>query len=172
MKWYFQRVFRRVRLLGEVGLWGMMVLGGEAALGQSVYEGFEARLTHPLGLTPDGARLVAVHGEAGSLSVFDVTGVGMMPVKVREVPVGLEPVTVRARTSDEVWVVNEVSDTVSVVSLAAGAVVGVVPVGDEPADVVFAGGKAFVSCARDNEVWVFDATTRALLAQVAVEGQV
>lgn len=170
MKWFFQRVFRRVRLLGEVGLWGMMVLGGEAVLGQSVYEGFEARLTHPLELTPDGARLLAVHGEAGSLSVFDVTGTGMMPVKVREVPVGLEPVTVRARTSDEVWVVNEVSDTVSVVSLGAEAVVGVVPVGDEPADVVFAGGKAFVSCARDNEVWVFDAMTRVLLAQVAVEG--
>ncbi len=170
MRLFIQRVFRRARLFGEVGLWGMMVIGGGAVLGQSVYEGFEARLMHPLELTPDGARLVAVHGEAGSLSVFDVTGAGMMPVKVREVPVGLEPVTVRARTSDEVWVVNEVSDSVSVVSLGAGAVVGVVPVGDEPADVVFAGGKAFVSCARDNEVWVFDATTRALLAQVAVEG--
>ena len=85
-----------MRLLGEVGLWGMMVLAWGAVLGQSVYEGFEARLTHPLELTPDGARLLAVHGEAGSLSVFDMTGAGMMPVKVREVPVGLEPVTVPA----------------------------------------------------------------------------
>ena len=29
-----------------------------------------------------------------------------------EIPVGLEPVSVRARTNDEVWVVNEVSDSV------------------------------------------------------------
>lgn len=170
MKWIIQRVFKQLCRTALVGLCSALVFGDHSALGQTAYEGFEARLTHPLELTPDRSRLLAVHGEAGSLSVFDVTGVGMAPVRVKEVPVGLEPVTVRARTNDEVWVVNEVSDTVSVVSLGAGAVVGVVAVGDEPADVVFAGGKAFVSCARDNEVWVFDAATRVLLAQVAVRG--
>jgi DNA-binding beta-propeller fold protein YncE len=168
MRLFIQLVFRRMRLLGKVGLWGMMVLAGGAVFGQSVYEGFEARLTHPLELTPDGARLVAVHSEASSLSVFDVTN--PLPVRVAEIPVGLEPVSVRARTNDEAWVVNEVSDTVSVVSLASGQVTAVLPTGDEPADVVFANGKAFVTCARDNEIWVYDAVTRALITLLEVQG--
>jgi len=157
------RLFRRL-------LWGLMVMAAlsEGVMAQADHAGFEARLAHPLALTPDGSRLLAVHAEAASLSVFDVTGGGL--VRVAEIPVGLEPVAVRARTNDEVWVVNEVSDTVSVISLASGAVVAVLATGDEPGDVVFAGGKAFVSAARDNEIWVYDAVTRALLAQVAVEG--
>jgi DNA-binding beta-propeller fold protein YncE len=119
-------------------------------------------------LTPDATRLLAVHSEASSLSVFDVTN--PVPVRVAEIPVGLEPVSVRARTNDEAWVVNEVSDTVSVVSLASGQVTAVLPTGDEPADVVFANGKAFVTCARDNEIWVYDAVTRALITTLEVQG--
>ena len=33
------------------------------------------------------------------------------------IPVGLDPVSVRARSNDEVWVVNHVSDSVSIVDL-------------------------------------------------------
>ncbi|MCB1090192.1 MAG: immunoglobulin domain-containing protein [Verrucomicrobiae bacterium] len=139
---------------------------------QSNYAGFEARQTHPVDLTPDGALLLAVHSEAASLSVFDVSGSGTAPEALPPVPVGLEPVSVRARTANEAWVVSEVSDTVSIVVFESGvgAVAGVLPTGDEPSDVVFAAGKAFVSCARDNEIWVYDASTGALLDQVAVQG--
>lgn len=159
----FDRLFRR--LLG-----GLVVVAAlcDGVMAQVEHAGFEARLSHPLAVTPDGSRLLAVHAEAASLSVFDVTGGGL--VRAAEIPVGLEPVAVRARTNDEVWVVNEVSDTVSVISLTNGTVIAVLATGDEPGDVVFAGGKAFVSCARDNEIWVYDAVTRALLAQVEVEG--
>jgi DNA-binding beta-propeller fold protein YncE len=145
--------------------------GGEA-LAQSAHTGFEGRQTHPLELTPDGRLLLAVHSEAAALCVFDVSGAGVPPVKLAEIPVGLEPVSVRARTNQEVWVVNEVSDTVSVVVFDgnAGTVAAVLPTGDEPADVVFAAGKAFVSCARDNEIWIYDEATGALLDQVSLQG--
>ena len=45
------------------------------------------------------------------------------PVLVAEIPVGTGPVSVKARTADEVWVVNEVSDSVSIVSLSRHAVI-------------------------------------------------
>jgi DNA-binding beta-propeller fold protein YncE len=42
---------------------------------------------------------------------------------------------------------------------------------DEPADVVFAGGKAFVSASRNNRIAVFDATSRSLLTNITVFGE-
>jgi DNA-binding beta-propeller fold protein YncE len=133
----------------------------------------EARHTHSLALTPDGSRLLAVHSAEARLSVFAVGDAGNVePVLVAEIPVGLEPVAVRARTNDEVWVVNELSDSVSIVSLSAGAVVATLKASDEPADVVFAAGRAFVSCARSNSVRVFDVVTRAEIATLPVQGLV
>ncbi len=137
---------------------------------QQPYAGFEARHCHPIDLTPNGSKLLAVHAEAASLSVFDVSGPSAAPNPLAEIPVGLEPVSVRARSNDEAWVVCEVSDSIHIVSLSTGTVTAVLRVGDEPADVVFANGKAFVSCARDNEIWVYDSTTHTLLAQLPVEG--
>lgn len=132
---------------------------------------FEARQTHPIALTPNGARLLALNSPDARLSVFDVSNpANPTPVLVGEIPVGLEPVSVRARTDDEVWVVNEVSDTISIVSLSLGAVVETLRCPDEPADVVFAQGKAFVSCARNNLLRVFDAETRAELSSIALNG--
>lgn len=139
----------------------------------SSYSGFEARHTHPLTLTPDGTRLLAVHSEAASLSIFDTTGPAGPPTKITEIPVGLEPVSVRARTNSEVWVVNEVSDSLTIIILnpdGTGSTVSTISTGDEPADVVFAAGKAFVSCARFNEVWVHDLTTGAVLDTIALDG--
>lgn len=141
-----------------------------ALTAQQPYAGFEARLSHPLDLTPDGARLLAVHAEAATLTVFDVSGANAAPAPLAEIPVGLEPVSVRARTDDEAWVVCEVSDSIHIVSLATGAVTAVLRAGDEPADVVFANGKAFVTCARDNEIWIYDTATRVLLAQAPLQG--
>ena len=132
---------------------------------------FEGRHTHPIALTPDGTRLLALNTPDARLSVFDVSyGANVEPVLIAEVPVGLEPVSLRARNNDEVWVVNEVSDSVSVVSLSRGVVIETLRCPDEPADVVFAQGKAFVSCARNNLLRVFDAETRAELSGIALNG--
>src|SRR6185436_14903626 len=69
------------------------------------------------------------------------------------VPVGLEPVAVAARTDDEVWVVNHLSDSISIVNVGATPprVTRTLLVGDEPRDIVFAGpggGRAFITTAR------------------------
>jgi YVTN family beta-propeller protein len=69
-------------------------------------------------------------------------------------------------------VVNELSDSVSVVSLAARAVVATLKTPDEPADVVFAQGRVFVSCARSNSIRVFNATDRSILATIPLQGMV
>lgn len=131
---------------------------------------FEARQTHSVAITPDGTRLLALNSPAASLSVFDVSNAGAAPVLLTEIPVGLEPVSVRVRTNDEAWVVNEVGDSVSIVSLSRLAVVATLAASDEPGDVVFAQGKAFVSCARNRLLRVFDATTRVESAPIELAG--
>ncbi|HET6408157.1 MAG TPA: beta-propeller fold lactonase family protein [Chthoniobacteraceae bacterium] len=132
---------------------------------------FEARQVHPIALTPDGTRLLALNSTDGRLSVFDVSNpTNPTPVLIAEIPVGIEPVSVRARTNDEVWVVNEVSDSVSIVSLSRAVVTNTLRVSDEPADVVFANGKAYVTCARSNAIKVFDSGSQAELATIALTG--
>jgi YVTN family beta-propeller protein len=138
---------------------------------QTPFTHFEGRQIHSIGLTPDGRRLLALNTPDARLSVFDVSNpANPEPVLIAEIPVGLEPVSVRARTEDEVWVVNEVSDSVSIVSLNRRAVVATLPCADEPADVAFAQSRAFVSCARNNLIRVFDADTRAVLPVINLQG--
>lgn len=131
---------------------------------------FEGRHCHPVEHTPDGRLLLAVNAPEGRLSVFHVGHPADLPKLIAEIPVGLEPVSVRTRSNHEAWVINEVSDTVSVVDLTGKNVVTTIAVGDEPADVVFAGGNAFVSCARQNRIIVIDATTRTVVSSIALEG--
>ena len=132
---------------------------------------FEARMTRAIGLTPDGTRLLALNNPDGRLSVFNVTDItNPKPVLEAEILVGLESVSVRARTNDEVWVVNEVSDTVSVISLSQRTVIATLQVPDEPGDVVFAQGKAFVSCSRNGRICVLDASSRQTLSSTALQG--
>jgi DNA-binding beta-propeller fold protein YncE len=80
---------------------------------------------------------------------------------------------VNPRTSDEVWVVNQVSNDVSLVSISQGIVTDTIATGTgtEPMDVVFAGsGQAYVSCSRTNTIQVFDTSTHALISTVPVFG--
>ncbi|MBM3794578.1 MAG: hypothetical protein FJW31_11020 [Acidobacteria bacterium] len=109
---------------------------------------FESGPVRPLAITPDRRRLLAANTPNGTLEVFDITS-GTLVFESR-VAVGLEPVAVAARTSDEVWVVNYLSDSVSIVSLAGTPrVVRTLLVGDEPSDIVFAGdpARAFITTA-------------------------
>ncbi len=145
-------------------------LCGIAAV-RAQYVNFESHQTRPICLSPDGTRLFAVNTPDGRLSVFDVSNpANPAPVLIREIPVGIEPVSVNAISNDEAWVVNEVSDSVSIVSVSAGAVLETLACVDEPADVVFASGRAFVSCSQSNLVRVFDIATRAAVATIPLEG--
>jgi len=141
------------------------------ALAAVPHQHFEGRQTHPITLSPDGTRLFAVNTPDGRLSVFDISNPARSaPLLIAEIPVGLEPVSVRARSNDEVWVVNEVSDSVSIVNVPRRLTVETLRASDEPADVAFAGGKAFVSCARNNQILVFDAATRTSTAVIPLQG--
>jgi len=137
---------------------------------QNSYVNFEGKQTSPLRLSADGTRLFAVNTPDARLSVFDVSHPSN-PALIAEIPVGVEPVSVNPRTADEIWVVNEVSDSISIVSLSQRIVTDTLYVKDEPADVVFAGGKAFVTAARKNQVIVFDVTNHTQLATIPLLGE-
>jgi DNA-binding beta-propeller fold protein YncE len=157
---------------------------GLAGAAEAGFVNFESGEVRPLALAPDGSLLFAANTAAGLLSVFAVDAGGL--TLLAEVPVGLEPVAVAARKGGsghvEAWVVNHVSDSVSVVDVdpgdvAAARVVRTLWVGDEPRDIVFAGTtatRAFVTTARRGQnsvvppllttpgvgralVWAFDA---------------
>jgi DNA-binding beta-propeller fold protein YncE len=112
---------------------------------------FESGQVRPLALSPDGNQLFAVNTPDNQLEIFDVDASGL--THVGSVPVGLEPVAVAARTNGEVWVVNHLSDSISIVDVSAtpARVVRTLLVGDEPRDIVFAGAageRAFITTAR------------------------
>ena len=112
---------------------------------------FESGQVRPLAMSPDGSRLFAVNSPDNRLEIFTVSGAGL--TKTASVEVGLEPVAVAARSNSEVWVVNHLSDSVSIVDVSATPprVTRTLLVGDEPRDIVFAGpggNRAFITTAR------------------------
>lgn len=145
---------------------------------ESSFTLFESGQVRPLALSPDGGHLFAVNTPDNRLEIFRVFEQGLKHID--SVPVGLEPVAVAARSNTEVWVVNHLSDSVSIIDLSkrhARRVVRTLLVGDEPRDIVFAGPghrRAFITTAhrgqntgRDPQlttpgvgradVWVYDA---------------
>jgi DNA-binding beta-propeller fold protein YncE len=109
---------------------------------------FETGQVRPLAMSPDKTRLFAVNTPDDALEIFQITPRGL--VWQARVPVGVQPVAVSARNNNEVWVVNYLSDSVSVVSLTGTPhVIQTLLVGDQPQDVVFAGApeRAFITTA-------------------------
>src|SRR5215475_14825679 len=147
-----------------------LILLSSALCAHANYVNFEGKQSSPIRLSPDGTRLFAVNTPDARLSVFDVTQ-PTNPRLIAEIPVGIEPVSVNPRDNDEAWVVNEVSDSISVVSVSQRIVADTIYVKDEPSDVVFAGGRAFVSASRKNLIAVFDATTHGLITNISVFGE-
>ena len=123
---------------------------------------WETPQVHPLELSADGLKLLAVNTADARLMIFDTSGA--LPVQVAEVPVGLDPVSVRLRGADRAWVVNHTSDSISIVDLPSARVIATLRTADEPCDVVFAGSplRAFVTCSQANLVQVFDPAQLAL----------
>ena len=89
------------------------------AAAQTSFVAFESGPVRPVALSPSGARLLAVNTPDNRLEVFDVVGGGL--VHAFSLPVGMEPVAVAARSNTEVWVVNHLSDSVSIVSLVGSS---------------------------------------------------
>ena len=125
------------------------------------FRNFESLQVHPLAITPDGTKLLALNTPDARLEVFAI-GPGALDT-LGEVPVGLEPVSVRAQNDSVAWVVNHLSDDVSVVDLKTLSVRGTLRVGDEPTDVAFAGSpeRAFVCVSGEDAVKAFNPATLA-----------
>jgi len=122
---------------------------------------FESGQVRPLALSPDKQHLFAVNTPDNRLEIFRVNKHQL--IHTGSVPVGLEPVAVAARSDREVWVVNHLSDSVSVIELDDDATTGHVArtllVGDEPRDIVFAGPgrkRAFITTAHRGQNVPFD----------------
>jgi len=141
-----------------------------AAVPAQGFVNYESGPIHPMRMSPDGSRLFVADTVGGRLCVFDLRNPSQ-PFLLAEIPVGMDPVSVQPRTRDEVWVTNLLSDSVSVVSVPERRVIDSLRVVDEPSDIVFAAGKAFVSAATTDQIHVFDATTRASLGTVAIFGK-
>jgi YVTN family beta-propeller protein len=140
---------------------------------------FESGQVRPVVLSPNGNYLFAVNTPDNRLEIFRVTNNGLL--HTGSLPVGMEPVAVAARNNREVWVVNHLSDSISIVDIGAGTTIPprvkrTLLVGDEPRDIVFAGpggNRAFITTAHRGQnspaniepqksiaradVWVFDA---------------
>src|SRR5215813_10828459 len=119
--------------------------------GAASFTTFESGQVRPLAMSPDGTRLFATNTPDNRLEIFDVGADGL--THRASVPVGLEPVAVAARTNGEVWVVNHLSDSVSIVDVASSPprVVRTLLTCDEPRDIVFAGAggnRAFITTGR------------------------
>ncbi len=146
--------------------------------GPQSYTLFESGHVRPLAISTDGSLLYATNTPDSRLEIFQINAQGLN--HVASVPVGIDPVAVAARSATEVWVVNHVSDSVSVVTHDGtgdhARVTRTLLVGDEPRDIIFAGpgrSRAFVTCAHRGQnnpndpqlstpgigradVWVFD----------------
>lgn len=140
---------------------------------------FESGQVRPLAMSLDGKFLYALNTPDSRLEIFEINKMGGL-TPAGSVLVGLEPVAVAARSNTEVWVVNHVSDSISIVDVSKplnARVVRTLLVGDEPRDIVFAGAnrsRAFITTAHRGQnspidpqlttpsvgradVWVFDA---------------
>lgn len=110
------------------------------------YTLFESGPVRPVAWSADGARAFVLNGPANCVEIYAVDGQGFSLEAA--VPVGLDPVAVAVKSADELWVVNHLSDSVSIVALdGVPRVRQTLQVGDEPRDIVFASGKAFISAA-------------------------
>jgi YVTN family beta-propeller protein len=121
-------------------------------------------------LSADGRYLFALNTAEDRLEIFDAQGETLR--SIGETTVGLRPVALAIR-GNEAWVVNHLSDSLSVVDVSdpnRPRVIHTFQVGDEPRGIVIAGprhGRVFVAIAKRGasltpgigraEVWMFDA---------------
>src|SRR6185503_1197055 len=138
---------------------------------EQAFVNFETAPIHPIALSPDHTKLAVCNLADARLEVFDVSSGNL--VRVGTVPVGLDPVTVCFKNNQEMWVVNHISDSISVVDLPTMRVIGTIDTLDTPADVVFAGSptRAYVSCALPNTIQVFDPASRHLVTNVTINAE-
>jgi YVTN family beta-propeller protein len=141
-----KRRLRRCLLASAITL-SLLAVNAASA---SDYVLFETGPVRPLALSADGSSLYAANIPDNRLEIFDVTAAGL--ISAASVPVGMEPCSVAIAPDGTVWVVNHLSDSISIVDVGAtpARVIRTLLVGDEPRDIVFAGTggtRAFITTA-------------------------
>ncbi len=155
----------------------LLVVGAGGQAPPEAFTNWEHPPVHPLDLSADGRWLAVCNLADHRVEFFELTSRLTSPRA--SVPVGLDPVSVRFETSRRLWVVNHVSDSVSILDLVDAAdpdswrVSATIQTLDEPCDVVFAGTirRAFVSCSQANVIQVFDPVSLGHVADVALAAE-
>ncbi len=106
---------------------------------------FESGSVRPMAMSGDSKKLYVTNTPDNVVEVFSISASGALN-HAESIPVGMEPVALAVNGND-LWVVNHLSDSVSIVDTARSVVKRTLLVGDEPRDIVFAKGKAFITTA-------------------------
>ena len=153
-------------------------IGTAIAASEESFTLFESGQVRPMAISENGKQLFVTNTPNNSVEVYTIIDNGLE--YLASVPVGLEPVALATRNDNETWVVNHLSDSVSIIDWNDGKpyVNRTLHVGDEPRDIVFAGkdkDRAFITTAHRGQnaafdpqlttpgigradVWVFDAS--------------
>jgi YVTN family beta-propeller protein len=100
---------------------------------QSIFESVPSR---PLAVSANGSLLFVLNAPADCLEIFTLRDQRLTLLST--VSVGVDPVAVAQRTDTELWVVNHISDSISIVDIGGRPrVTQTLQVGDAPWDVVF-----------------------------------
>jgi hypothetical protein len=158
----------------------------------SSFLNFETPHVHPLDLNPAGTKLAVVNTADAHVEIYSVDGGDGSLSHDDSIPVGVDPVTARWRTNTELWVVNQVSDSISIIDCDFGVVTNTIttyeladgdmdgdlegaPNGDEPADVVFGDRDgtpvAIVSCSRTDTLQIYTIAGLALTDEIYLAGE-
>ncbi len=146
------------------------------------HQHFASPQAKPIALSPGGTELYVLNTPGGNLDVLSTASGKLM----RSIEVGIEPVGLAVKPDgSEVWVANHVSDSVSVVDVAAASATryevvrtiqtldaGMTTTFDEPVGVAFASNaKAYVSLSSRDEIAVVDTASYAVTKTFVVRGQ-
>src|SRR5687768_13223471 len=148
-----------------------LVIGFSAHATITNFVNFETAPVHPIALSPDHHTLAVCNLPDNRVELFAVSN--GIPRAIGSVAVGLDPVSVRFASASELWVVNHISSSVSVVDVATQRVVATIDTLPGPGDVAFAGQprRAWVSCSRANAVLVIDPVSRAAITNIVIDGE-
>src|SRR5262245_17785984 len=94
-----------------IGNSSVLAASGDPSL--PTFVNWETAPVNPIALGPEGRALAICNLPDARIELFDVSSGSLVPLG--SVVVGLDPTSVRFRSENEVWVVNHISDSVSVV---------------------------------------------------------
>jgi YVTN family beta-propeller protein len=156
--------------IAGVGLVLLTIASAQAQFTTTNFFNWETAPVHPVSLSPDATRLALCNLPDDRVELFNVSSGA--PVLIGSIPVGLNPVTVRFRTSSELWVLNHISDSISIIDVPTLRVVTTLTTSNQPSDLVFAGApqRAYVSCGQPNLVQLFDPSTLQVVTNLVIDG--